>query len=156
MRSSSRPSLHSQVLLHTGAGHRSGARTNRDTAFGLEQRLQYTALMGVSKPCDTHGALGVPVPARKTGWNTDGRLKYEALLTLCVDSISGAEAPGSCAADDVGSESRWAWNAGRLCDCDRGRVYVVSVPGEDKFTSQSLVSRALASLVRRGIHASKP
>ncbi|KAH9012646.1 ubiquitin carboxyl-terminal hydrolase 14 [Lactarius hengduanensis] len=61
-------------------------------AFGLEQRLQCTACAGVSYRVDPHDVLSVPVHARETGKDAEGRATYEEVqLTRCVDDVLGAE-----------------------------------------------------------------
>ena len=61
-------------------------------AFGLEQRLQCTVCAGVSYRVDAHDVLSVPVPARETGRDEEGRARYEeVLLTRCVEAVLGTE-----------------------------------------------------------------
>ncbi|KAH9012472.1 hypothetical protein EDB84DRAFT_1583037 [Lactarius hengduanensis] len=45
--------------------------------FGREQRLQCTAYAGVSYRVDPHDLLSVPVLARETGKDAEGRATYE-------------------------------------------------------------------------------
>lgn len=69
-----------------------GHEPTESLAFGLEQRLQCTACLGVSYRVDAHDVLSVPVPARETGRDKDGKVIYEQVpLTLCVDAVLGAE-----------------------------------------------------------------
>ncbi|KAI9436861.1 ubiquitin carboxyl-terminal hydrolase 14 [Lactarius indigo] len=81
---------------HAHGARARGTETEREPtetlAFGLEQRLQCTACAGVSYRVDPHDVLSVPVPARETGKDAEGRTTYEeVLLTRCVDEVFGAE-----------------------------------------------------------------
>ncbi|KAH9055282.1 ubiquitin carboxyl-terminal hydrolase 14 [Lactarius vividus] len=61
-------------------------------AFGLEQRLQCTVCAGVSYRVDPHDVLSVPVPARETGKDAEGRATYEEVQLLrCIDEVFSAE-----------------------------------------------------------------
>ncbi len=69
-----------------------GREPTETLAFGLEQRLQCTSCMGVSYRVDAHDVLSVPVPARETGLDTEGRTTYaDVPLTQCVDAVLGTE-----------------------------------------------------------------
>lgn len=79
-----------------GARARGGIEAEREPtetfAFGLEQRLQCTVCAGVSYRVDAHDVLSVPVPARETGRDAEGRATYEEVpLTWCVDAVLGTE-----------------------------------------------------------------
>ncbi|KAI9450058.1 ubiquitin carboxyl-terminal hydrolase 14, partial [Lactarius psammicola] len=81
---------------HAHGARARGAEAEREPtetlAFGLEQRLQCTACEGVSYRVDAHDVLSVPVPARETGKDAEGRAIYEEVpLTGCVDAVLGAE-----------------------------------------------------------------
>ena len=73
-------------------GTEAGREPTETLAFGLEQRLQCTACAGVSYRVDAHDVLSVPVPARETGKDAEGRATYEeVLLTRCVEAVLSAE-----------------------------------------------------------------
>ena len=90
-------------LLTTLRRHAHGTRARGTTevehgdpteslAFGLEQRLQCTSCAGVSYRVDPHDVLSVPVPARETGRDAEGRVTYEDVpLTQCVEIVLGTE-----------------------------------------------------------------
>jgi len=77
-----------------GHGHGSGepSEPTETFAFALELRLQCTACAGVRYRVDAHDVLGVPVPARESGRDADGKVLYaDVALTECVDAVMGVE-----------------------------------------------------------------
>ncbi|KAH9012581.1 hypothetical protein EDB85DRAFT_2222761 [Lactarius pseudohatsudake] len=77
--------LISALRRHVHCARARGTEAERELTemlvFGLEQRLQCTACAGVSYRVDPHDLLSVPVLARETGKDAEGRATYEAPLT---------------------------------------------------------------------------
>ena len=62
-------------------------------AFGMEQRLECGECKRVSYRVDAADTASVPVPARETGKDAEGRMGYgEVRLLECLDVLTGAEA----------------------------------------------------------------
>jgi ubiquitin carboxyl-terminal hydrolase 5/13 len=62
-------------------------------AFGMEQRLQCGECKGVRYRIDGMDIVSVPVPAKETGKDAEGKVEWEAVeLETCLDVLTGTEA----------------------------------------------------------------
>lgn len=76
---------------------KTGGMLNHDPtevfAFGMEQRLECGECRRVRYRVDGTDVVSVPVPARETGKNAEGRTQYaEVALGECLDILTGTEA----------------------------------------------------------------